>query len=165
MVTPWKYEKEMDKKNKTDPELLDLTKELVDIVKNNLEGKESDEIIGKRSIYLEFKGRTRHRIFEFMDMSLNSDEETRKKFLIRGLFVCMMEIGEDGVPLDVSYCIRIQNSRHLVMEETMAENRTLSVESFREVVSDIKNSNRIRKEDYAEYVSKAIEKIVNRRKK
>ena len=165
MVTPWKYEKEADKIKKTDPGLLELMKELVGIVHNILKDEDPDDLIGKRSVYHEFKGGKRHRIFEFIDLRSNSDKETRKKFLVRGLFVCMMEIGENGAPLDVSYCIRIPNSPNFVTEETMSENRALAVSSFKEVVGDIKRSGRIEKEDYVKYVDKAIEGIINRRKK
>lgn len=164
MVTPWKHETNIDKKSKTDPGLLEMMKELVEAANDALKDEEPDEMIGKRSVYREFKSKTRHRVFEFIDLRSNRDEEARKEFLVRGLFVCMMEIGENGVPLDVSYCIRIPNSPNLVMENTMSENRTLSVSDFREVISDIKNSTQIVKEDYAKYVEKAIEEIISRRK-
>jgi len=165
MVTPWKYEKDADKKSKDNSGLVEPMKELIAFVQDVLKDEQSDEIIGKRSIYREFKSETRHRVFELMDLSLNKEEETRKMFLVRGLFVCMMEVGEDGVPLDVSYCIRIPNTPNLVTEKTMFENHALSANDFKEVVSDIKNSRQIKKEDYEKYVERAIERKINRRKK
>lgn len=164
MATPWKYETNIDKKSKTAPRLLELMKELVEAANDALKDEKPDEMIGKRSVYCEFKSKTRHRLFEFIDLRSNRDEEARKEFLVRGLFVCMMEVGESGVPLDVSYCIRIPNTPNLVMENTMSENCTLSANDFKEVISDIKNSTQITKEDYAKYVEKAIEGIINRRK-
>jgi len=165
MATPWIYKKEDDERNKTDPGLLELMKELIKIAKNSLKGESFDNTFGKRSVYLEFKSETRHRLFEFMDIRLSDDEETRRKFLIRGLFVWMMEMGKDGIPFDVPYSIRIPNSPNLVTERTMFENSALSASGFEEVLADIRRSSRIGKEEYAAYVDKAIENIVNRRKK